>query len=89
MVRVYKPLVLNILTFGITIWYGGCGVKEKAKLQKIVREASCITNQKLDTLGQVHSTAVERKAFSIITQRRHPLREEFNLLPSGKRYCEL
>ena len=89
MVYLYKSLVLSILTFGISIWYGGCGVKEKAKLQRVVREASGIVGQKLDTLGHAHSTAVDRKAFAIITQRRHPLREEFNILPSGKRYREL
>ena len=89
LVQVYKSLVLSVLNFGISVWYSGCGVKEKGKLQKIVNTASSIVNRKLDSLAHLHATAVERKAFAILTQQRHPLRPEFNLLPSGKRYREI
>ena len=89
MVQVYNSLILSIITFSLTMWYGGCGVKEKAKIQKIIREAGKIMNHKLKSLEHHYTYAVERKAFSIIDDKKHSLKHEFILLPSGRRYLEM
>ena len=88
LLQIYKSLVLSLMTYGLTVWYSGCGVKEKALLQKTIQHAAKIINKKLDPLAHSHSGAVERKAFKIVNQRKHPLHSEFFLLNSGKRYRE-
>ena len=89
MLQVCKSMLLSIISFGCTAWFGGCGVKEKTKISRFIKEASKIINTNLDSFDEVHLKSVERKAFSIINNKSHVLHSEFCLLPSGRRYAQM
>ena len=88
MVQIFKSLVLSIITFSMSVWYGSCGVKEKNKIQRISNECSKITNSKLEPISREYIRAVERKTCSIVISRRHPLYSDFKTLPSGRRFAQ-
>ena len=88
MVQIFKSLVLSIITFSMSVWYGSCGVKEKSKIQKVSNECSKIINSKLQPINKEYIEAIERKACSIVSSRKHPLNSEFKTLPSGRRFTQ-
>ena len=88
MVQIFKSLVLSIITFSISVWYGSCGLKEKSKIQNVSNECSKIINSKLDPINKEYIKAIERKACSIINSSKHPLKNEFKILPSGRRFTQ-
>ena len=88
MVQIFKSLVLSIITFSMSVWYGSCGVKEKSKIQKVSNECSKIINSKLQPINKEYIKAIERKACSIVSSRKHPLNSEFKTLPSGRRFTQ-
>ena len=82
-------MILSIITFGCTIWGGGCGVREKSKISRLIKEAAKITNHQLDGIDKIQLKAIERKSFEILNNKKHVLHHEFNSLPSGRRYREI
>jgi len=88
MLQIYNSLIKSVITFGITVWYGGCGVKEKAKVGKLIKESSKIINCPLEGIDNLHQKQLLNKAFSIINNKNHALYEEFKMLPSGRRYAQ-
>ena len=88
MAQIFKSLVLSIITFSISVWYGSCGVREKSKIQKVTNECSKIINSKLEPISKEYTKAIERKAESIVSSRNHPLKSEFKILPSGRRFTQ-
>ena len=87
MKQMYSSLILSIISFGMTMWYGNCGVKEKSKLQSLINIAGKIVNFKFESAASFHNKNVIKKAHSIMDQPSHPLCEQFELLPSGRRYA--
>ena len=82
----YRSLIESILGFNISCWYGFVSAKDRKKLDRIVRLADKIIGKPQISTGELYSQSVKRKAKRIISCDFHPLREEFCLLPSGRRY---
>ena len=89
MLQIYHSLILSIITFSFTVWYGSCGVKEKSQIQSLINKSSKIINSEVETATSLYQSAVKRKAKQVIKQPSHPLKSQFKLLPSGKRYVEI
>ena len=89
MLQIYNSLVCSIITFSMIAWYGNCGVKEKSKIQSIIKVARKIVNNDLTTIEHLYLQAVERKAVKIINNPKHPLNDNFKILPSGRRYAQI
>ena len=82
---VYNSLIQSILTFSIVSWYGHIRVKDKAKLNRVVREASKIIGKPQKPLSEIHKNFVKKKAKKILKDRTHPLNSAFEILRSGRR----
>ncbi|PVD36156.1 hypothetical protein C0Q70_03130 [Pomacea canaliculata] len=83
---VYRSLVESILSFNIAAWYGHLLVKDKAILARIIHQANKIIGQAQLPLSDLYLHAVRRMAHNIISDLKHPLHTNFQLLPSGRRY---
>ena len=84
--KFYRAVVESVLTFSITVWYSGTTQKDRAKLNRIVKTASKIIGDDLQTLESLFKTRAIRKSNSIIRDINHPAHTLFDLLPSGTRY---
>ena len=82
---VYNSIIQSILTFSIVSWYGHIRVKDKAKLNRVVREASKIKGKPQKPLSEIHKNFVKKKAKKILKDRTHPLNSAFEILRSGRR----
>ena len=87
----YKSFIESILTFCIIAWYGNLTLTTKNRLGSLVRVASKISGASQAQLKDIYSKLVLRKADSILGGLGfdHPLRPQFELLPSGRRLREL
>ncbi|XDV34345.1 hypothetical protein PO909_004512 [Leuciscus waleckii] len=83
---VYKNFVESILVFNMTSWYGNLTVVNKARLSKIVIEASKIIGKTQRHLNDLYRGKSKEKALKIVGDVSHPLHSKFQLLPSGRRY---
>ena len=77
---------MSVITFAISVWYGSLNAVNKSKLQKIINQASKITNRPEKNAQICYDELSLNKALKIIDDSKHPLNPYFNLLPSGKRY---
>lgn len=84
--KVYVSLIESMLVFNISVWFGYLTLTNKNKLGRIVKTAGKIIGRQQKSLDVLYSTALNRKAMSIIGDNKHPLHNEFELLPSGRRY---
>ena len=82
---VYKSIVESILSFSIVSWYGYLRVKDKSKLNRIVREATKITGKPQKSLQEIYMTFTKKKARKIMSDTTHPLHSAFVVLRSGRR----
>ncbi|XDV35077.1 hypothetical protein PO909_005118, partial [Leuciscus waleckii] len=84
--KVYVSLIESILVFNISVWFGHLTLINKNKLGRIVKTAGKVIGRQQKSLDVLYSTALYRKALSIIGDKKHPLHIEFELLPSGRRH---
>ena len=82
---VYRSLVESILSFNIVTWYGNLGVRETARLNRVVNLASKLIGRKQKPLSQIYYQYAKKKAQKILSDRTHPLNESFQFLHSGRR----
>ena len=82
---VYRSLVESILAFNIVTWYGNLRMKEKTRLNSIVNSASKVIGKRQKSLPDIYRRTVKKKAQSILMDDKHPLRNCFQFLRSGRR----
>ena len=82
----YSCIIESILTSCITVWYGSTTVKDRKRLQRVVKTATKITKMAQPSLQSIYNLRVHRRAASIIKDPTHPQHGLFTLLPSGRRY---
>ncbi len=82
----YSCFIESVLTFSFICWYGLLSLKNKNRLQGIVRVCSKIAGINLNDLTDVYKLRTLSKARSVLTDQSHPLVDEFVLLPSRRRY---
>ncbi|KAI4899983.1 hypothetical protein NFI96_001451 [Prochilodus magdalenae] len=82
----YSCIIESILTSCITVWYGSTTVKDRKRLQRVVKTATKITKMAQPSLQSIYNLRVHRRAASIIKDPTHPQHGLFTLLPSGRSY---
>ena len=82
---VYRSLVESVITFNIISWFGNLSVRDKARLTKVVNQASKIVGCKQKPLSELYSQGLRRKGFQIVNDASHPLNCNFEFLPSRRR----
>ena len=83
---VYCSLIESILTFNIITWFGHLTLKDRNRLNRIVKIASKVIGLKQNTLSDLYTKCMVKKSKYIIKDKKHPLHKCFELLPSGKRF---
>lgn len=86
MVLFYRSFIESVLSFCLVSFYENLSVQNKTRLNRAVVEASRVIGQQQMSLTDIYTKQVLNKARSILSLPDHPLRMEFNLLPSGRRY---
>ncbi|KAJ8390531.1 hypothetical protein AAFF_G00103280 [Aldrovandia affinis] len=75
----------SILTLSILTWFPAATVKDKAKLQRVIRSAERVIGCALPPLESLHNTRALRRARKIMADPSHPGHNLFTLLPHGRR----
>ena len=86
LLQFYRAVIESVLTFSITVWYGSTTVKEKTRLDRVVKTASRIIGLDLPTLDSLYQQRLLSRATTIAGDQTHPGHNVFKLLPSGRRY---
>ncbi|XDV11707.1 hypothetical protein PO909_000565 [Leuciscus waleckii] len=81
----YTCTVENILTGGITAWFGNSTAGNRKALQRVVRTASHIVGGELPSFQDIYTRRCMRKARKIISDFSHPS-HRLSLLPYGRRF---
>ncbi|KAF7645183.1 hypothetical protein LDENG_00208800 [Lucifuga dentata] len=83
----YKAIIESILHYGITVWFGNLTVKLKSQINRLTGRAGEIIGQlPLSPLQEIYEESVLKQARKIVSDPNHVLHEEYELLPSGRRY---
>ncbi|KAF7651619.1 hypothetical protein LDENG_00108420 [Lucifuga dentata] len=83
----YKAIIESILRYGITVWFGNLTVKLKSQINHLTGRARKIIGQlPLSPLQEIYEESVLKQARKIVSDPNHVLHEEYELLPSGRRY---
>ena len=82
----YRATIESVLTFSITVWYGSATEEQKARLQRVVKNASKIVGAELPALSDIYNQRVLKRGDKITKDIAHPANSLFQLLPSGRRY---
>ena len=88
LVLFYRSFIESILRYGITAWFGNLSVQLKSQLSRLTRTAMKITGSTspMIFLQEIFEQTLRRQSVKIIYDTKHVLYNEFQLLPSGRRY---
>ena len=89
LVSFYRALIESILTFSITVWYGGLSQEDKNRLDRVVKTAEKIIGCKLPPLSGIYHQRVVSRSKKITADQTHPASHLYCPLPSGRRYRSL
>ena len=82
----YSCFIESILTFSFVAWYGATTLKNKSRLQGVVKVCSKVSGCTLSCLTELYKSRVVKKARQVLSEPDHPLEGQFTLLPLGRRY---
>lgn len=82
----YSCFIESVLTFAFICWFGSINLKNRNRLQGIVRVCSKIVGTPLTDISLLHRTRALNKAKLVLSDSTHPLASEFSLLPSRRRF---
>ena len=85
MVQFYTAIIESILTTSIIIWFPYSTVKDRAKLQRVIRSAERVIGCNLPSLEDLHDSRALKRASKIMADPAHPGNSLIDLLPSGRR----
>ncbi|MDG2555482.1 DUF1891 domain-containing protein, partial [Vibrio parahaemolyticus] len=83
----YSAFIESILSFNIVGLVGNLSLKNKSKLEKVVKLCCKITGVTLNNQQHLYDERITSKAWSIVSDSQHPLHVEFQMLLSGRRFC--
>lgn len=72
LVHFYTAIIQSILTSSITVWYAAATVKDKGRLQRIIRSAERVIGCNLPSLCALHTSRSLRRAAKIEADPSHP-----------------
>ncbi len=76
----------SVLSFSFLCWYSSLSLRNKNRLQTLVRTCSKIIGVPLRCLAEFYKQQMLRKTRSITGDDSHPLKFFFEVLPSGRRF---
>ena len=83
----FSSVIMSVLQYCSTTWYGCLSVTSKSQLLRQMNICSKIVGKPLYSLYEsTYVNSVLRLARSIASNTNHVLHEEYELLPSGRRY---
>uniref|UniRef100_A0A8C6PAK0 Reverse transcriptase domain-containing protein n=1 Tax=Nothobranchius furzeri TaxID=105023 RepID=A0A8C6PAK0_NOTFU len=85
MVQFYTAIIESILNSSIAVWYAGATVRDKHRLQRIVRSAEKVIGCSLPSLQDLYVSRTRGSAGRIAADPSHPGHRLFEPLPSGRR----
>uniref|UniRef100_A0A669C1K0 Reverse transcriptase domain-containing protein n=1 Tax=Oreochromis niloticus TaxID=8128 RepID=A0A669C1K0_ORENI len=85
MMQFYTAIIESILTSSITVWYAGAAIRDKQRLQRVVRSAEKVIGCGLPSLQDLYTSRTLGRAARITADPSHPGHSLFDLLPSGRR----
>uniref|UniRef100_A0A669BCS7 Reverse transcriptase domain-containing protein n=1 Tax=Oreochromis niloticus TaxID=8128 RepID=A0A669BCS7_ORENI len=85
MMQFYTAIIESILTSSITVWYAGATIRDKQRLQLVVRSAEKVIGCRLPSLQDLYTSRTLGRAARITADPSHPGHSLFDLLPSGRR----
>ena len=80
----YRPMS-SVLSFGISVWFGGALSSDLDQLEHIVTQASCIVGGVLSSIASLYSTRLCSRAHKLIGDPRHPANNERAMLAAALR----
>ncbi|TWW69358.1 hypothetical protein D4764_18G0001640 [Takifugu flavidus] len=81
----YTAIIESILTSSITVWYAGATVRDRLRLQRVVRAAEKVIGCRLPSILDLYISRTRRCAGQITANPSHPGHGLFSPLPSGRR----
>ncbi len=82
----YGAFIESIMTLCVICWFGNASEAQKRSLGKVITTARKLLGTTLEIIESIQRRVLN-KANVIVNDRRHPLSYNFELLPSGRRYC--
>ena len=87
MLLFYRAALESIIRYGIAAWYGNLTVQSRSQITSLVRTAMKIMGvRNHPSLQMLYEQSVTRQAQKIVSDPTHILHQEFQLLPSGRRF---
>ena len=85
MERCYQSFIQSVLAFSMICWFGSLGVREKMKLNSIVRTCEKIIGSKQQTIEEIFRKRATKRVIGIQKDPTHVLAHLLKTLPSGRR----
>ena len=85
----HRSLIESVMSYAVIVWFNQLSVKEKQKLQCIIRRSEKITGAYLSSLERIYHFHLGRKATALMKDTTHPLNSYFVLAKSGRRLLSL
>ncbi len=82
----YTTFIESVLSFSFLCWYSSLSLRNKNRLQTLVRTCSKIIGVPLRCLAEFYKQQMLRNTRSITGDDSHPLKVFFEVLPSGRRF---
>ena len=83
---IYTSLVESVLSFNIVTWHNYLNLRQKNKLNSIIRMCNRIVGDNNMNVHELYMKALKRKAKHCTSDPKHPLYSKFELLPSRRRF---
>ncbi len=80
----YTTFIESVLSFSFLCWYSSLSLRNKNRLQTLVRTCSKIIGVPLRSLAEFYKQQMLRKTRSITGDDSHPLKVFFEVLPYGR-----
>ena len=84
MERCYQSFIQSVLAFSMICWFGSLGVREKMKLNGIVRTCEKIIGSRQQTIDEIFKKRAVKRVIGIRKDPTHILAPFFKTLPSGE-----
>ena len=82
----YNAFIESVLLFTLAAWFGNLSLKNKNSLNQIVKWSSRLIGEPQLNVEALYMKQLQHICGSILKDSSHPLHNDFQLLPSGRRF---
>ena len=72
----YRSVVESLLTFCLTAWGGNTRIKDKEKINRLIRKASKLSSYDFHYLNELYHISCSRKINTISQDSQHPMHSQ-------------